>query len=317
VVGPYGEQQRWADWPSFLNQQSGMWELFGLVTGLRPNPTVDPVSGEGLLEEEIFVALPPGPDASPPPPEEPLPATASACVAERERLRLQIVRGHEALEASAPAAVRFERAGAANPKLAQELRRQLAASFPGLHTGNMEVRCRGQICSSRWPTGPGSWRSELDRNPWMRTHIERRSHAPNDELYLDIATRPRADGTAFLRGLVDRFERSSVPGDCASRAPGTGMLLVKFDLQRTEDGDQPEDAALTARFGGSLAATPLGRCLQAAIERDILAAPLPAQPVSGAMMFRRFEFPRSPDGRAAPAVLPVINIRVTRPPPSR
>jgi hypothetical protein len=135
----------------------------------------------------------------------------------------------------------------------------------------------------------------------MRAYLEHRSipeSADDYELYLDIGSRPRADGMAFLETLVDRFERSAAPGDCASSAPGSGTLLVGFELRRNDDRRRPVDpGGLTARFGGSLAATPLGTCLRVAIERDILAAPLPTRPFTGGLLYRRFEFPGRPRGR--------------------
>jgi RNA polymerase sigma-70 factor (ECF subfamily) len=291
VVGPHGGRQPWDDWPSILQIAFGFGRKMFMVVSYPPNPTVDQVSGEGLMEEEMFVVLPR--DQNPAPPEAPLPSTASACQAERDRLRVQIALARDQAEAREPDDTRFARAGAPNPRLAQEVRRQMPGAFPGLHTGNVQVECRGQLCLVKWPTGPMSWPGELHNGPWFRNRIANKSGSPSTGIYLDLTTRPRADGTAFLEDLVARFERSSVPADCASRATGRGALQVKFYLRRMEIEGRPDDPPpLTARFGGGLAATPLGRCLQAAIERDILAAPLPPAPMSGATVYHRFEFPR-------------------------
>jgi hypothetical protein len=109
-----------------------------------------------------------------------------------------------------------------------------------------------------------------------------------------MAAGPRADGAAFLRDLLDRFERSAVPDDCAVRFPGSGSLHVRVELRRTGQGArQGEPARLSARFGNTLAGTPLGRCLQTEIENHVLAAPLPALPVGDAVIYRQLDFPRS------------------------
>jgi RNA polymerase sigma factor (sigma-70 family) len=310
LVAPTRDDRPWSnDWHNALMHDEEVRERtlgMGLSGG---SPTKDHGSGEGMTEEEVFLPLhdPSGGrrDRKPPAarngPEMPLPETASACLAERDRLRLQIRQAREDIEARAAPDERFAR-GAPNPRLAAEVRRHMVAVFPKLHTATLAVECRGSVCSGRWPTGPLYWSNELRREPWFRTMTENIAGSPSQvarrkggsgEVYLVMATGPRADGGAFLRDLVDRFEKSAVPDDCAARFPESGSLHVRFELRRSGQGDrQGEPARLSARFGNTLAGTPLGRCLETEIEHQVLAAPLPALPVGDAVVYRQLDFPR-------------------------
>ncbi len=320
VVAPVRAEDPWGNDGHLVLQQNREVARRTFSLGIPPgNPSKDYGTGEALTEMEVFLMLnhPSGaPERSgstvePALPEAPVPATASACVAERDRLQMQIRAWREDIEARVLPHERFPAGPAnpelslANPELSAEVRRRVVAHFPRLHTVTVEVECRANICAARWPSGPPSWVSELQRDRWFHTATEYIVRVDDNlvtlrsggrvEAFLVMASRPRADGGAFLRELVDTFEGGPTLDDCAARFPAAGSLQVRFDLTRTGDGPrQGEPARLTARFGNTLAGTPLGTCLQDAIEAQILSAPLPALPVGNATSFERYDFPRPP-----------------------
>ena len=279
-------------------------DLWGRITGLGISggyPTKDHVSGQGLTEEEVILPLrdpsgarrAEGPAAAPVAPKAPLPETPRACITERDRLRLQIREAREDIEAHAKPDERFARGGHPNPKLAEHVRRHMASAFPKLHTATLEVQCHGASCRARWPTGPRDWHSEFQVVPWFRTRAEN-VIGSTDEVYLEIAPEPRPDGGAFVKDLLARFRASGIPDGCSDRFSGGGTMHVRFDLRRARHRQPGEPAQLFARFGGTLAGTPVGQCLEDAIANHILAVPLPPQPIRDAILFERFDLSASP-----------------------
>jgi RNA polymerase sigma factor (sigma-70 family) len=317
LAPPRGDDAPWAStWYNVLAEDDVRERVHQMQPGLG-NPTKDELTGEPLNEVEVFLPLrhPSGARMAleaalaPNLPDLPLPHTPRSCAAEREQLRARIREVQGYLAARAPISERFAE-GAPNPKLTAEVRRRLVAAFPRMHTAVMKVECRGNVCGASWPTGPRSWPSETDRDPWFRTMIGRIEGGPpsfplrptrrpdQHDWYFLVLPAPQVDGAPFLRDLIDRFDRSSIADDCAARFPATGSLHVRFTLDGTSLGPAPDDPPhLSARFGHTLSGTPLGRCLQTEIETHILAAPLP-QAITHAGDYRQFTFPR-PASRAA------------------
>jgi RNA polymerase sigma-70 factor (ECF subfamily) len=303
---PWPEREGF-DFTYYLDLSVGQLEdrVWGNTFAL-PTPIKDQITGEPLTEEEVFLPLrdPSGaprksarlePWPPPPaPPDGPLPSTAGACLAELERLRSEIIDGQEEREMNVAPAERFRRAGPSDTRTAELWRRHLVLAFPGLYTANFEVECHGNICRARWPTGPVRWHIEVWHDPWSVQRAEVLSSS-TDEVYFELTPPDRVHAGIFLNDLLTRFERSTIPDDCAARFPATGTLQVRFDLHRHPDRSRnDEPARLTARFGHTLAGTPLGECLRAAIETHVLSAPQPRLKGPGAILYRRFDFPRAP-----------------------
>jgi hypothetical protein len=221
----------------------------------------------------------------------PLPATAETCAAERHALRAHIQAAQADTDAHQSPAERFAK-GPADPKLADELRRHIAEKLGAAAIGGLVIECRNLVCRNHWPDAPRDWQNQFYREPWFRKMVD--GMMVGDDVYMLMAPGPRADGLGFLQEIVKKFDASSAPDDCAARFPATGTLKVKFHLPKTgEANDDGETGRISAVYGDTLAGTPIGKCMQDAIARTVLVAPLPALPVAGAVHYRRFEFPRA------------------------
>jgi hypothetical protein len=67
------------------------------------------------------------------------------------------------------------------------------------------------------------------------------------------------------------------------------------DADREEPNDQGEMHRIGVVVGGTLAGTPLARCLEEELQRTVLAASLPAR-VRSAVLYARFDFPPAAPG---------------------
>ena len=178
--------------------------------------------------------------------------------------------------------------------MAARLRANILTKFPGPETATLEVECRALICRTIWKDAPENWHNQFYREPWFRKMVD--GVVVGWDVYYMMAEGPRADGMGFLLDLVKRFEAGRAPDDCLARHPATGTLKVRFRLPKTgEENDDGVPGRISATYGDALAGTPLSKCMGEAIARDILPAPLPELPVGGAVLTKRFEFPRKPD----------------------
>jgi RNA polymerase sigma-70 factor (ECF subfamily) len=281
-------------------------ELRERTTGFgfeNPTPTKDPLSGVPLDRSEVFVGLAdpsgkrvphPRPRAAPAVVTAPLPASAAACVAESQALRLRLQQARADIEAHLSPVERFAR-GAPAPKLTAELRARLQAKFPGAETASLEVECRALVCRARWERGPARWHNQLFHEPWYGTMVDRMM--PGAEyIHFTMAPGPRADGLAYLKDLVKRFEAGPARADCQARFPARGDLWVKLDIAKTgEPNDHGELGKVAVSYGNALAGTPLGKCVEAAIAALIQANPLPKLPVGATVVHYHLEFPYAPE----------------------
>ena len=101
----------------------------------------------------------------------------------------------------------------------------------------------------------------------------------------------RPDGLDLLRRLTDEFKRSPGLAACTTRFPAQGRLEVRYTLPDADRFDPDvEPDRIDARFGGTLAGTPLARCTEEELRRTILSHNPPDR-VKGAVLFRALDFP--------------------------
>ena len=305
------EEARAREWQRALQSDVELRERTAGIGFHAGTPGKDPLSGASLTQREVFFALadPSGKRVPQPRPPErpaasaaPLPADAAACAAEVRALRAQIQKVNDEREAHLSPDERFAK-GAPAPKLAGELLAIIRKKFPDAERDGLELECRSLVCRARWPKAPLNWHNVFYGVPDFRRLAEGMMVSQNvagmTDVYFVMAAVRRGDGLGFLDELVRRFEASRAPADCEARFPARGTLRVKLHLPKTgEPNEEGELGRISATYGDELAGTPLGKCFESAIAGSILAAPLPSEPVAGAVHFHRFEFPRKQAGSA-------------------
>jgi hypothetical protein len=299
------EEARAREWQRILQSDAELRERTAGIGFHAGTPSKDPLSGASVTQREVFFTLAdpsgkrlphPRPSERPAPSTAPLPATAEACAAEVRALRAQLQKANEEREAHLSPDERFAK-GMPAPKLAGELLAIIRRRFPDAERDGLELECRALVCRAHWPKAPLNWHNVFYGDSDFRRLSE--GMMVSQDVYFVMAGTRRGDGLGFLNELVRHFEASRAPADCEARFPARGTLRVKLHLPKTgEPNEQGELGRISATYGDELAGTPLGKCLESAIASSILAAPLPSEPVAGAVHFHRFEFPRKQPGSA-------------------
>jgi RNA polymerase sigma factor (sigma-70 family) len=270
-------------------------------------PKLDPARGLVNEQEVVFLSLE-GHDGAPllPGVLAPLPAPAAPaealalCRKERTAIETKIAAlrlSMESLEDPSRVFGRYD----PNPILARELEAELRAIL-GDETvlPDLTVECRGQYCKMAARESAARmemWRSPLRRSPAFVKRIRRES-AFVTESYLHVIPKDWTSGKTVLEDRLASLEASLALEKCAARFPkAVGTLIADFKAPWPgELNANGKVWRLSLNLGGSLHGTALGRCVQAAIERHVLADPLPKR-TTGTSLRRTFEFPRSMDGR--------------------
>lgn len=110
-----------------------------------------------------------------------------------------------------------------------------------------------------------------------------------DRVYLTMLAATLADGRKFLADLVATIEKGAFLDTCHTRHPARGHLLVRYLLPAADGTSTP--GPIGAEYSGSLADTPLARCVRNEIDRALAAAPLPPLR-AGATQDARYDWPR-------------------------
>jgi len=301
------EHERSREWTRLLQSDEEMRDRSAGMGFQSGNPTKDPISGVGIEQKEVFIVLAdpsgkrlpyPRPAEQPPVSSAPLATTAPACATEASALRAQLQKAKEEIEARRSPDERFLK-GTPAPKVAEGLRAHILEKFSGPETASLEVECRAPVCRMRWEKGPLNWFNAFYGEPWFRQQFD--GMMVSREVYFLMAPGPRADALGFLQGLVKHFESTRALADCEARFPARGTLKAKFHLPKTgESNEEGVPGRVAVSYGDELAGTPLAKCVESAIASTVLTAPLPVQPVGGAVLYKRFDFPRKPRADAGP-----------------
>jgi RNA polymerase sigma-70 factor (ECF subfamily) len=304
MLAETSDEQETDNWQPLQRDEELMERVAGMAFEVG-RPTKDPLSGVGLDQTQVFIVLadPSGKRLPQPRSPEipavstlPLPRTAEACAKELQSLRAQIGTAREETEGRLRPDERFEKSAPA-PQLTRELRANIVSTLAGTDTSRLALECRGLVCRGHWEDAPKEWYNQFYGEAWYRKRVD--GMMVGDDVYFVIAPGPRADALEFLRDLVKQFEATSALADCQARFSARGNLRVRLLLPKTgEPNDAGEVGRVSATYGETLAGTPIGKCVEAAIAGTILTAPLPTLPVGGAVHYRDFEFPRSATRRS-------------------
>jgi RNA polymerase sigma-70 factor (ECF subfamily) len=163
-----------------------------------------------------------------------------------------------------------------------------------------DVLCRGQVCRlSRAPTTTSdAWRETLQRDPDFSRRINESIVMP-EALLVQVQPGPSAPenrAATMLKTAREMFGKVDLLA-CAARAPAaTGDLQVRlwFPVTRTPPQPGAPPPAIEPLVKGDLASTPVGACVQAAMNRIAAGTPVFRDFQGGSVTFAR-HFPLQPD----------------------
>ena len=266
----------------------------------------DPISGTTYTETPVHLVLkttsgapiPGMPPALDPPAARPEPRTLATCQNELQAAgeRLAYVLRINAGEMSLPE--RF-RQSEFDPVASLDMF-AVAARIMHAPGPRPDVVCRGQACLVSLPgaTTADPWRQLLERDPAFSRRISETIVTPEALLVRMRTTGPAPENPVAtrLKTARDMFGTVDLLA-CADRAPAaTGDLAVAILFPDTKRAPQPgaPAPAITIVLRGSLASTPLGSCVQEALDRVARATPLLGQSSAASVTFHR-SFPLEPD----------------------
>jgi hypothetical protein len=284
-----------ASWEKALAGPSLVGRIHSIaVVGRRP--TTDALHGEDLVEATVYFKLT---DPSGEPrmtfslsaPSVP----TSECAARLAAVEKRQAAMKRIIERDASPAERFAREPA-SPALTRELEgrlRRATAGLPAAFTG-LTAACHGVICQVQPRAGVKLGRSEwqqLEGRPEVASVIVGRAYG--DGAYWLVRPPLTADGREILDRLVAEIEAGPMLATCRKRHPATGHLLVNYVLAGRDPLGRPAARiGLSAVCTGSLAESPLGRCIADELERALASATLPAEFLNWTKI-RRYDFDAS------------------------
>jgi hypothetical protein len=266
------------------------------VVGRRP--TTDALDGEDLVEATVYFKLtdPSG---------EQLAASSTDmafvrgpdCATQLAGLEKRLAAMKRIIERDASPAERFARERP-DPQATRDLEarlRRATAELPAPFAG-LAVACRGVICQVQPRAGVRLGRPEwqkLERHPELAAVVVGRAY--QGAAYWLVRPSRTADGRVVLDQLVAELEAGPLLTSCRKRHPAAGHLLVSYVLAGRDPLGRPAaKGGLTTICTGSLAETPLGRCVADEIARALATAALPAD-VLNYTKNRRYDFDAGSD----------------------
>jgi hypothetical protein len=274
---------------------------------LPARPTRDPVSDDTYTEAPYYLALKtpsgarvdgPLPPLDSPSAARPLPRTLAACQSDLEATTARLAYVRRINEGKMTLPERF-RESEYDPGATLDMISAVVGAL-GSRVRRPDVLCRGQACriSLAGATTSDSWRQRLERDAAFAQRISETVVTPEALLVRVHTTGAAAEtpGASMLKTARDMFETVDLVA-CAARAPGvTGELkaTVFFPATKRTPGPGAPAPAITIRTSGPVAATPVGVCVQEAMEPLARATPVFQQFPGGSVTFRR-TFPLEPD----------------------
>jgi len=249
------------------------------VVGRRP--TTDALDGEDLVEATVYFKLvdPSGePVASRPRRLVAVPPKCAAALAEVEK-RIESMK--LSIDRDVSPAERFAREPD-NPPLTAHVESRLRQATTGLMgtVARLSVSCHGVICQVQPPVGAAltgdQWRQLESRPPLSELIVGRAYHLT--AAYWAVRPRETADGKTIVDRLIADIETGPLLETCHKQQPSSGHLLVTYVLAgRDPLGRAAKKGGLSVVCTGSLAETPLGRCVCEGVERAMAVTTLPAE----------------------------------------
>jgi phage tail protein X len=273
-----------AAWEKALRAPGLLGRLHSIaVVGRRP--TTDALDGEDLVEATVYFKLvDPSGERVASRSGRLVGVEAAKCAATLAAVEKRMAAMKAIIDRDASPSQRFARAPA-NPALTAELEARLRQAKVGLPAplaapfARLAVECHGVICqvqpAAGVKLGADEWR-QLERRPPLADVIVGRAYEA--AAYWLVRPPQTADGRAIVERLVAEVEAGPLLESCHKQHPAAGHLLVSYVLAgRDPLGRAAKKGGLSVICTGSLAETPLGRCVAEELGRTMASAALPAE----------------------------------------
>jgi hypothetical protein len=228
-------------------------------------------------------------------------ASAQSCDARLSDVRAELDKAQRQIDLYVPPNVRFD-TGRPDPRAADRLRPQLQRIFEtDGGTLHWTVECRSQVCKLHLISAAGAerdWSAKLqadDSIRRMRKGMSFHAGAPTndpltgealfeEEAYVSLGPEQEdtRSGLDIGRQLVERFRSSDAVRACTNGFRISGTLEARIDVE--------EAGRFSYRFGGTLGATPAGRCIAERLQEMASTVALP-QLAQGGVVFATFRSP--------------------------
>ena len=244
-----------------------------------------------------------------------------SCPDQLRGLGQRLADAEQQLDRYLPPDKRFEK-GAPSPALESKMQRALVQILDGAPDGwSHNLECRADVCRLDMIARDGSedfdWMHKLqsqrpDGVVGMMFGASRPGQDPvtkepltSESAYLRVRS-GAASGQAILSDVIARLDGGGAAARCGAAHPdATGYWSIRLDLS-------PEARHITVSEGGTLAATPAGSCLRAALDQIIDATDVPDAFI-GAAAFHTVSLPvaspRRISSRPAPHVTLTNDVR--------
>lgn len=231
------------------------------------------------------------------------------CPDQLRDLGQRLADAEQQLDRYLPPDKRFEK-GAPSPALESKMQRALAQILDGAPEGwNHNLECRADVCRLDMVERDGSdefdWMARIQRQRpdgvgAMAFEASRPGQDPvtkepltSQAAYLRVQSGAQS-GQAILADVIARLHGGGAVARCEVAHPeAEGYWSIRLDLS-------PETRRITLLEGGTLAATPVGSCLRAALDQIIDATNVP-DAFTGAVTFDTVSLPAATPRRVSSA----------------
>ncbi len=288
-------------WDEFVKQRTRDWWY------LPGTSTRDPISGTTYLQAPVYLVLksPSGaPVVGPPPALDDAtgprlePRTLQACQSELQAAEERLAYVRRVIDGRMSLSERF-RESEFDPVLTLDTMNVVARALHGAASPTPDIVCRGHACRLSVPgkTTSDSWRQLLERDPGFSSRISESVVTPEALVVGLRETGPVRQNPATMSLKIGREILAAVDlHACAARDPATtGDLLIGLQFPNTRQAPPPgaQPPAITVNLRGAVARTPVGACVEEALNRAARSTPVPDSSAGSVTFYR--SFPLEPD----------------------
>jgi hypothetical protein len=204
------------------------------------------------------------------------PVALDGCMQETSRLTSELAELERLREQHTPAGMRFQSAEP-NRALTTAFSAALDSQIPVSAGTPVRAECRGNLCRVFLPpAGRGDQRLvALRESQFVGENLKELE--PDDEGLLFEQKHPDSiPGSDLLQNGLQDFEASGAVEACQTKFPGAaGTLDAQVTIAPPEQGQQGQAPGISVRSAGALVGTPLGTCIDTALQRALAAIVLP------------------------------------------
>jgi hypothetical protein len=203
------------------------------------------------------------------------PVALDGCVQETSRLASQLVELDHLRDQHTPPRERFQ-AAEPNRALTDAFRAAVDGHIPLSGRSPVRAECRGDLCRVFVsPAGRGDQRLAALRESQFVGENLKELEPDDDGLLFERKDPDSISGSDLLQNALQDFEASGAVEACQAKFPGAaGTLDAQVTIVPPGEG-QGRSAGISVQSAGALAGTPLGKCIDSAFQRSLMAVVLP------------------------------------------